>query len=63
MTIRPIRKVLVPVLVTLASCAAPIWADEPLTARNKELVREFYTTVLIGRDVEAAPRFLWPLCA
>ena len=33
-------------------------ADEALTARNKALVREFYTTVLIGRQVDAAPRFL-----
>jgi predicted SnoaL-like aldol condensation-catalyzing enzyme len=33
-------------------------ADEALTARNKALVRDFYTTVLIGRDVDAAPRFL-----
>jgi hypothetical protein len=29
-----------------------------LTARNKAVVRDFYTTVLIGRDVDAAPRFL-----
>jgi predicted SnoaL-like aldol condensation-catalyzing enzyme len=35
-------------------------ADEALTARNKTVVREFYTTVLIGRDLEAAPRFLRP---
>jgi predicted SnoaL-like aldol condensation-catalyzing enzyme len=27
--------------------------DEALTARNKEVVRNFYTTVLIGRDVDA----------
>ena len=33
-------------------------ADEGLTARNKALVRDFYTTVLIGRDVDAAPKFL-----
>jgi predicted SnoaL-like aldol condensation-catalyzing enzyme len=33
-------------------------ADETLTARNKALVRDFYTTVLIGRQVDAAPRFL-----
>jgi len=33
-------------------------ADEGLTARNKAIVRDFYTTVLIGRDVDAAPRFL-----
>ena len=35
-------------------------ADEALTARNKEVVRNFYTTVLIGRDVDAAPKFLRP---
>jgi len=33
-------------------------ADEGVTARNKALVRDFYTTVLIGRDVDAAPWFL-----
>jgi predicted SnoaL-like aldol condensation-catalyzing enzyme len=35
-------------------------ADEALTARNKEVVRNFYATVLIGRDVDAAPKFLRP---
>jgi len=40
--------------------AQSAWADEGLTERNKALVREFYTTVLIGRDVDAAPRFLRP---
>jgi len=34
------------------------FADEVLTARNKAVVRDFYTTVFIGRDVDAAPRFL-----
>jgi len=34
--------------------------DGDLTARNKALVRDFYTTVLINRDVDAAPRFLRP---
>jgi predicted SnoaL-like aldol condensation-catalyzing enzyme len=33
-------------------------ADDALTARNKEIVRNFYTTVLIGRDVDAASKFL-----
>jgi predicted SnoaL-like aldol condensation-catalyzing enzyme len=42
-------------LVILSEAAL---ADEGLTARNRALVRDFYTTVLIGRDVEAAPRFL-----
>ena len=36
------------------------WANEKETARNKAIVRDFYTTVLIGRDVGAAPRFLRP---
>lgn len=35
-------------------------ADEALTARNKNIVEDFYTTVLIGRNVDAAPRFLSP---
>jgi len=35
-------------------------ADDPLTARNKEVVRDFYATVLIGRNVDAAPKFLRP---
>jgi predicted SnoaL-like aldol condensation-catalyzing enzyme len=34
--------------------------NENLTAHNKAVVRDFYTTVLIGRDVDAAPRFLRP---
>jgi predicted SnoaL-like aldol condensation-catalyzing enzyme len=38
----------------------PAGADEALTERNKAIVRDFYTTVLIGRDVEAAQRFLRP---
>jgi len=33
-------------------------ADDGLTQRNKALVREFYTTVLINRQVDAAPQFL-----
>ena len=52
-------------VVTVASVALlvlsrPAFADEELTARNKALVRDFYTTVLVGRDVDAAPRFLRP---
>ena len=35
-------------------------ADDAVTARSKSIVREFYTTVLINRDVDAAPRFLRP---
>jgi len=44
----------------LAISIKPAVADEKLTAHNKEIVRNFYTTVLIGRDVDAAPRFLRP---
>jgi len=36
----------------------PAQADEALTERNKNIVRDFYATVLIGRNVDAAPRFL-----
>jgi predicted SnoaL-like aldol condensation-catalyzing enzyme len=35
-------------------------ADDALTLRNKQVVRDFYTTVLIGRNVDAAPSFLRP---
>jgi predicted SnoaL-like aldol condensation-catalyzing enzyme len=35
-------------------------ANEESTARNKEVVRNFYATVLMGRDVDAAPKFLRP---
>jgi len=35
-------------------------ADDALTARNKALVWDFYTTVIISRQVDAAPRFLSP---
>jgi len=38
----------------------PARADEALTARNKAVVRDFYTTVLIGRDIDVASRFLRP---
>ncbi|HTQ15428.1 MAG TPA: nuclear transport factor 2 family protein [Rhizomicrobium sp.] len=45
---------------TLAAAAPPALADEALTARNKAVVRDFYTAVFIGRNVDAAPRFLAP---
>ena len=44
----------------LAVSAQEIRADEALTERNKAIVRDFYTTVLIGRNVDAAPHFLRP---
>jgi predicted SnoaL-like aldol condensation-catalyzing enzyme len=42
----------------LLATAPTGFADEALTARNKAIVTDFYTTVLIGRNVDAAPRFL-----
>jgi predicted SnoaL-like aldol condensation-catalyzing enzyme len=45
-------------MLILIAVVQPVSADEALTARNKEVVRNFYTTVLIGRDVDAAPKFL-----
>ena len=47
-------------VIALATTAQSLWGDEALTARNKATVRDFYTTVLIGRDVDAAPKFLRP---
>jgi len=44
----------------LVSFGQASFADDVLTARSKSIVREFYTTVLINRDVDAAPRFLRP---
>ena len=35
-------------------------ADEALTARNKAVVRSFYTDVFLARNVDAAPRYLAP---
>ena len=42
----------------LSILVQPAAANEKVTARNKAVVKDFYTTVLIGRDVDAAPRFL-----
>ena len=42
----------------LVASPKPAVADDALTARNKEIVRNFYTTVLVGRDVDAASLFL-----
>ena len=44
--------------LTIGITAPTAWADEALTERNKAIVRDFYTTVLIERNVDAAPRFL-----
>jgi predicted SnoaL-like aldol condensation-catalyzing enzyme len=43
---------------TLAVFTQPACANDELTARNREVVRNFYMTVLIGRNVDAAPKFL-----
>jgi predicted SnoaL-like aldol condensation-catalyzing enzyme len=60
MTVRSgISRALV-VVVLLAIAAPAAYAEDARTARNKEIVREFYTTVFIGRNVDAAPRFLSP---
>jgi predicted SnoaL-like aldol condensation-catalyzing enzyme len=45
-------------LAELIALPQAVRADEAITARNKDIVRDFYTTVLIGRNVDAAPRFL-----
>ena len=53
----------VPGLICIAGAvalASSAHADRDLTERNKAIVRDFYTTVLIGRNVDAAPRFLRP---
>jgi predicted SnoaL-like aldol condensation-catalyzing enzyme len=47
-------------ILILSIVTQPATADEALTARNKEIVRNFYTTVLVGRNVDAAPKFLRP---
>jgi predicted SnoaL-like aldol condensation-catalyzing enzyme len=44
----------------LVSFGQASFADDAVTAGSKSIVREFYTTVLINRDVDAAPRFLRP---
>jgi len=46
--------------LTLLSFDQASFADDALTAGSKSIVREFYTTVLINRHVDAAPRFLRP---
>ncbi len=59
MSIRVRRLATIVVAVcTLVVPAQQAWGNEELTVRNKAIVRDFYTTVLIGRDVDAAPRFL-----
>lgn len=46
--------------VSLIWMGQAILADDALTDRNKAVVRNFYTTALMGRNIEAAPRFLRP---
>ena len=54
------RKLIAGILVLLLVGVKPARADDALTARNKEIVRNFYMTVLVGRDVDAATKFLRP---
>jgi predicted SnoaL-like aldol condensation-catalyzing enzyme len=56
------NKLICRTVMTLLLLAArpPSFADEALTARNKAVVSDFYTTVLIGRNVDASPQFLSP---
>ena len=54
-TVKWFTKAMVFVCVGFAQMA---YADEALTARNKSIVRDFYTTVLIDRQIDAAPEFL-----
>ncbi len=54
------RKLIAGILSLLIIVAQPAFSDDALAGRNKEIVRSFYTTVLIGRDVDAAPKFLRP---
>ena len=44
--------------LTAGMAALAARADDALTEHNKAIVRDFYTTVLIGRDIDAAPRFV-----
>ena len=53
---RPIGAFALALTVGMVALAAR--ADDALTERNKSIVRDFYTTVLIGRNVDAAPRFV-----
>jgi len=46
------------VAIAMGMAALAVRADDALTETNKAIVRDFYTTVLIGRNVDAAPRFL-----
>ena len=46
------------IMFACMSFASRLSADEALTARNKALVRDFYTTVLVNRQIDAAPQFL-----
>src|SRR5215468_7526904 len=48
------------VFVLIVGIAQPSLADQALTEHNKTIVRDFYTTVLIGLNIDAAPRFMRP---
>jgi predicted SnoaL-like aldol condensation-catalyzing enzyme len=44
----------------MVALSSAVYADEALAARSKAVVRAFYETVFIGRNVDAAPKFLAP---
>lgn len=44
--------------LSVAVAAPAVRADEASTEHNKNIVRDFYKTVLIGRNVDAASRFV-----
>jgi predicted SnoaL-like aldol condensation-catalyzing enzyme len=60
MSVRIVGRLFSVWIFTFTLAAQPACANEELTARNKTIVRDFYTTVLIGRDVDAALKFLKP---
>jgi predicted SnoaL-like aldol condensation-catalyzing enzyme len=55
LTINRFARTIIFISLGLAQTAS---ADDALTQRNKAVVREFYKTVLINRQVDAAPQFL-----
>ena len=52
------KTVLLAVAIAMGISAHSTQADEALTERNKAIVRDFYTTVFIGRNIDAAPKFI-----
>ena len=46
--------------LALLLVATAAHGDTALTARNKQIVRDFYTAVFVGRNVDVAPKFMRP---